>query len=104
MRRHLLFTGVLCVACQLCVRSFSLCLPPAFVFAFSCLIFVSVCVHRTGQHKATRKVSTRGYVLFTGVLCVACLLCARFGLLFFLFVFVLLWLLCSCFCRLKIQD
>ena len=74
---------LLCVACQLCVRSFLLCLRPVFVFAFSCLIFVSMCVYRTEQHKAKGKVSTRGHVLFTGVLCVACLLCVRFVLFFF---------------------
>ena len=34
--------------------------------------------------------STRGHVLVTGVLFVACLLCVRFVLFFLLFVFVLL--------------
>ena len=95
-RRHLFFTGVLCVACRLCVCLFFfwVCLLPGLVFVFPCYIFFLslflLCVHRTEPHKATRTVSTRGHVLVTGVLCVACLLCVRFALLFFLFVCVLL--------------
>ena len=60
---------------------------PVFHFFLSPFL---LCVHRTEPHKATRTVSTRGHVLVTGVLCVACLLCVRFVLFFFLFVFVLL--------------
>ena len=53
--------------------------PPVFHFFLSLFL---LCVHRTEPHKATRTVSTRGHVLFTGVLCVACLLCVRFVLFF----------------------
>ena len=71
---------------------FWFCLLPGFVFPvfhFFLSLFL-LCLHRTEPHKATRTVSTRGHVLFTGVLCVACLLRVRFVLFFFLFVFVLL--------------
>ena len=43
-------SGVATVACQLCVRSFLLCLRPVFVFAF---LFLCVCIGQsnTRQHK-----------------------------------------------------
>ena len=72
-------TGVLTVACLLCLRRVSL-LRHGFIFC-NCSVILCVCVCaevEQEQHKVTRKVSTRGHVLFTGVLCVACLLCVRF--------------------------
>ena len=61
------------------------------------------------QHGATREVSTRGHVLFTGVLCVACLLCVRFFLLFFPapLVFVLRPCICRCIsqrCEMQMSE
>ena len=84
----------------------ALCLPAAFLglhaawlrvrfpaFHFFLSLFL-LCVHRTEPHKPTRTVSTRGHVLFTGVLCVACLLCSlRFAFLSCLFSVVLAFLL-----------
>ena len=100
-RRHLFLTGVLCVACRLCVSLCFLGLPVSFLrqeFTFryrSVILCVCVCAEvEQEQHKETRTVSTRGHVLFTGVLCVACLL----------FVFLSRWLLCSCLCRLNSPE
>ena len=83
----------------LCLPPPSLGLPAAWlrvclpVFHFFLSLFL-LCVHRTEPHKAMRTVSTRGHVLFTGVLCVACLLCSlRFALLSCLFSVVLAFLL-----------
>ena len=76
---------MLCVlAATFCLRRVSF-LRQGFIFWY-CSVILCVCVCaevEQQQHKATRKVSTRGHVLFTGVLCVACLLCVRFFLLFF---------------------
>ena len=58
------------------------------LFFWYCSVILCVCVCaevEQEQHMAPRKVSTRGHVLFTGVLCVACLLCVRF--------------VCLCLCR-----
>ena len=79
-------SGVATVACLLCLRRVSF-LRQGFIFWY-CSVILCVCVCAEvaqEQHKATRKVSTRGHVLFTGVLCVACLLCVR--------------LVCLCLCR-----
>ena len=79
-------SGVATVACLLCLHRVSL-LRHRFIFWY-CSVILCVCVCaevEQEQHKATRKVSTRGHVLFTGVLCVACLLCVRF--------------VCLCLCR-----
>ena len=63
-------------------------------YIFLVLLCVCVCVG-IGEHGATRQVSTRGHVLFTDVLCVACLLCVRFFSLFFRFACVCVALLHS---------
>ena len=92
-------SGVLTVACLLCLRRVSLFRHGFFFGNCSVILCVCVCAEmEQEQHKATRKVSTRGHVLFTGVLCVACLLCVRFFLLLFPAppVFVLRPCICRC--------
>ena len=95
VRNNAHVSGVATVACQLCVRSFSFCLrrvsflrQGSIFWYCSVILCVCVCAEvEQEQHMAPRKVSTRGHVLFTGVLCVACLLCVRF--------------VCLCLCRVR---
>ena len=75
-------SGVATVACLLCLHRVSP-LRHGFIFWYCSVILFCVCAEvEQEQHKATRKVSTRGHVLFTGVLCVACLLCVCFVCLY----------------------